>query len=99
VKVSAPGLGHKAEREGVYLGMADAAAVRDAFRRLQSTFGPGTTALVQEMLMGGVELLLGGRRDRTFGPVVAFGMGGSLAAIVDDVALAPVPVDATEAPR
>ncbi len=99
VKVNAPGLAHKAERHGVYLGLADAAAVRDAFERLQATFGPETTALVQEMLVGGVELLLGGRRDRTFGPVVAFGMGGSLAAIVDDVALAPVPVDAAEAAR
>lgn len=99
VKAGDPAIAHKAERRGVFLGLADANAVREAMRGLQSTFGPGSVALVQEMLMGGVELLLGGRRDRTFGPVVAFGMGGSLAEFVDDVLLAPVPVDAAEAAR
>ncbi len=99
VKAGDPAIAHKAERQGIFLGLADAAAVREAIRRLQDTFGPGSVALVQEMLTGGVELLLGGRRDRTFGPVVAFGMGGRLAEFVDDVALAPVPVDAAEAGR
>ena len=47
--------------------------------------------LVEEMLDGNRELLVGLKRDPVFGPVVAFGLGGVLTEVLGDVALALVP--------
>jgi acetyltransferase len=46
---------------------------------------------------GGRELLLGARRDDSFGPVVAFGAGGVDTEILDDVALRVAPLNAAQA--
>jgi acyl-CoA synthetase (NDP forming) len=77
----------------VALDLRDAAAVRAAASRI------GTPVLVQPFLTGGVELLAGLVQDPTFGPLVAFGAGGTLAELVGETsyALAPLTdVDASE---
>jgi hypothetical protein len=43
--------------------------------------------------------LLGARRDRSFGPVVAFGAGGIATEVMDDVALRVAPINAPAAHR
>ena len=48
--------------------------------------------LVQQQVTAGVELLLGATRDRTFGPVVTVGIGGTLVEVFKDVALRLAPV-------
>ena len=53
--------------------------------------------LVQEMVDKGVELLLGGTRDPTFGPVVVVGLGGTYTELVRDYTLAVAPVKIEEA--
>jgi hypothetical protein len=52
---------------------------------------------VQRQVARGVELLVGARRDETFGPVVAFGTGGVLTEVLRDVSLRLAPVAADEA--
>jgi hypothetical protein len=47
----------------------------------------------------GVEMIVGARRDPSFGPVVLVGMGGVLAELVADTAVALAPVDRVEAQR
>src|SRR5438105_2184431 len=51
--------------------------------------------LVQQMAPSGVELLVGTRHDRLFGPAVIVGLGGVFAEILDDVAIGLAPL-ATE---
>jgi acyl-CoA synthetase (NDP forming) len=92
LKADAPGLLHKTDVGGVRLDLRDAVRVREACRAVRSRLGD-VRFLVQEQVEPGVELLLGARRDDTFGPVVVLGAGGVLTEIIRDVAvrLAPLP--------
>jgi acetyltransferase len=103
LKLSAPSLIHKTEAGGVILNLPDAAAVQDAFNRLaqvaRSHLPPREAwqVVVMSQVAGGQELLLGARRDDSFGPVVAFGAGGVDTEILDDVALRLAPLHPAQA--
>jgi acyl-CoA synthetase (NDP forming) len=104
LKALAADLPHKSDVGGVSLGLKDGASVEREGRRILSLLGegfPGNPAglLVQEMAAEGVELIVGGRRDATFGPVVMLGIGGIFVEALEDVAfrVAPLtPLDADE---
>jgi acetyl coenzyme A synthetase (ADP forming)-like protein len=84
---------HKTERGGVALDLRDEQAVREAAARIEPPF------IVQPLVRGGVELLLGAVEDPVFGPLVALGPGGTLAELIGDASfrLAPLTeVDAEE---
>jgi len=76
---------HKTDFDVVRLGLADGAAVstawRDFSRRLPDLM---TGALVQPMVSGGIEMLVGIVPDETFGPVLACASGGLLTEVVGD---------------
>ena len=48
--------------------------------------------MVQRMVGGGVEVILGGKRDHSFGPVVMFGLGGIHVEVLGDVAFRIAPL-------
>jgi acetate---CoA ligase (ADP-forming) len=75
VKSALPGA-HKTETGGVALDLRDEQAVRDAGARI------GVPLLVQPMVAAGAELLAGIVQDPTFGPLVAFGPGGTNAELI-----------------
>jgi acyl-CoA synthetase (NDP forming) len=77
VKTAVPGA-HKTESGGVVLGLASATDVREAAARI------GGPLIVQPMVTGGVELLAGLTQDPLFGPLVAFGPGGTLAELIGE---------------
>ena len=87
---------HKTESGAVRLDLRDAAALRAAC-------GAMTVAkdgfLVQSMLKGGVELVVGVKRDAQVGPVLLIGLGGVLVEIMRDTVLALAPVGKAEARR
>ena len=97
LKLDTTGTAHKSDIGGVALGLTDAEAVRTAFESVTAAGrGAGTQVrgvLVQPMAAPGVELIVGFRRDPTFGPTVLVGSGGILAEILDDVAIRLVPLD------
>ena len=85
LKAAGPEILHKTDVGGVVLGLGDDASVRSAFDELASRLGRTMTApLVQQMVPGGVELLVGGVVDPTFGPLVACGSGGVLVDLLAD---------------
>src|SRR5690606_5716447 len=55
--------------------------------------------VVQPMLRGGIELIVGCRWDAQFGPVVIIGSGGVLVEILSDVQMAVAPISAAHAQR
>ncbi|MGI5500690.1 acetate--CoA ligase family protein [Lentzea sp. CA-135723] len=90
-------LPHKSEHGGVKINLADPAA---AFDEMRARLGPGTYVLEEmDTRDHTVELIIGAKRDRSFGPVVLVGAGGVHAELLRDTAveLAPVtPATATD---
>ena len=91
VKTARPGVLHRTEAGGVVVGVRDREALARAVDVLEARLGPGPL-LVQEEVPQGLELLVGGRRDPSFGPTVVVGLGGVLAELLRDatVGLAPL---------
>ncbi|MEO7556876.1 MAG: acetate--CoA ligase family protein, partial [Acidimicrobiales bacterium] len=91
---------HKTEIGGVVLNIESAAALDRAWRTMRHDAGASMSGgVIQPMAEAGVEILAGAIRDPTFGPLVVFGMGGTLAELLGDrcVRIAPLSsVDATE---
>jgi acetyltransferase len=96
VKTARPDVLHRTEAGGVVLGVSDGAALARAVRALEARLGPGPL-LMQEELPRGLELLVGGRRDATFGPTVLVGLGGVLAELLRDVSIGLAPLATGEA--
>jgi acyl-CoA synthetase (NDP forming) len=97
LKTAAPGVLHKTEANGVRLGLADALAVRDAYRDVAGRLGPET--IVTAMAPPGVEVALGVVRDPTFGPLVLVAAGGVLVELLHDRTLALPPIGEDAARR
>jgi acyl-CoA synthetase (NDP forming) len=102
-KIQSPDILHKTEAGGVRLGIADQAALRDAYDTVMRNAGrhaPGAAidgVLLERMMAKGVEIIIGVIRDPVFGPVVMVGAGGVTAELFKDVAYSLAPVDAREA--
>jgi acetate---CoA ligase (ADP-forming) len=100
MKAQAASLAHKTEAGGVILRLADADAARAAWTTLHANVAraqPGLTldgVLVEAMSPPGLELVVGARRDRQWGPVVMLGLGGIWVEALGDVRL--MPPDLTE---
>lgn len=91
VKLASHRIVHKTEMGGVRLNLASAAAVRDAFDGIRTRLAQDGNieamegVLVQPMVSGGVEVMIGMTQDPLFGPLIAFGLGGIHVEILDDV--------------
>jgi acetyltransferase len=88
LKSALPGMLHKTEEGAVVLDIRDEAALKNAFDSIKA--GP---FFLQKMAPPGCEVILGGRTDQEFGPVVLCGLGGIFAEVYDDVAIRVAPVD------
>ncbi len=103
LKLAAASLVHKTEAGAVILDLAAPAAVAAAFARLARTAreslpaGEDWQAVVMTQVAGGLELLLGARRDPAFGPVLAFGAGGVGAEVLEDISLRVAPINPDQA--
>lgn len=100
LKAAGPEILHKTDVGGVIVDVRNAGAVRDAFQTLRSRVGDAmTAAIVQQMVSGGVEMLVGAVTDPVFGPLVACGSGGVLVDLLQDTSFRLHPltgVDATD---
>ncbi len=97
VVVKALGAAHKTEQGLVRVGLASGSEVRRAVEEMGGPEGAPGGWVVQPVVRGRRELLLGILRDERFGPVVAFGVGGVLAEALSDVVLRLAPVDEAQA--
>jgi acyl-CoA synthetase (NDP forming) len=94
---------HKTEFGGVQLNLQDQAAVRRAYENIrdqlarQNLLGAMDGVIVQPMISGGVELMVGVAPDPSFGPLIAFGLGGIHVEILKDVVFRVTPITDADA--
>ena len=98
LKVQSPDIPHKTEARAVRLGVASDAELAAAYDEIFSNARAYKKdariegVLVQEMVKGGVEAILGVTNDPLFGPAVMFGLGGIFAEALKDVSFRLAPV-------
>ena len=106
VKLVSHTITHKSDVGGVRLDLPDEAAVREAFTAIQTAVSEKHSPAdfegvsVQPMIdRDGYELILGSSIDPQFGPVLLFGLGGTLVEVFKDRSLGLPPLTATLARR
>lgn len=93
MKINRPHLSHKSDAGALRLRLSSPDQITQAFRDLQEKGGPDTEVLVQAMVDEGREVILGGKRDAIFGPVILFGLGGIFVEAIQDVVWRVAPVN------
>jgi acetyltransferase len=105
MKVISEDISHKSDVGGVQLNLRKREAVVEAFADMTASIGAAFPeaeidgVMVQPMAVGGRELILGGRQDRQFGPVVLVGLGGIFVEIFEQATLRVAPISREEAYR
>jgi acetyltransferase len=106
LKILSPQIVHKTEAGGVMLDLNTAAEVRQAFDMIMQrakVYNPSAYIIgvtVQAMIKKkGVEVILGGKTDPLFGPVILFGMGGVGVELFKDYSIGLPPLNTTLARR
>lgn len=103
MKIDSPDIPHKTEARAIRLNVQGESELVGAFQEILDNarrYAPEARingVLIQEMISGGVEVIVGMNRDPQFGPVVMFGLGGIFVEILKDVSLRVAPVDKSEA--
>lgn len=103
MKVESPDIPHKTEAGVIRLNLPDAVAVREVFGEVMANAARVASPdringiLVQPMIPAGVEVMVGGRRDVQFGPIVVVSMGGVLVELLKDAVVAQAPVSQAQA--
>ena len=101
IKILSRDITHKSDVGGVVLGLTTRDEVHDAATRVMANAKRARPAariegvMIQPMIVrpGARELILGIADDPTFGPVIAFGRGGTAVEVINDKALALPPLD------
>lgn len=103
MKIASPDILHKSDIGAVKVGMSKPADVRDAFElidyraRRHNPEADIWGVLVQQMISGGKEVIIGMSRDPQFGPMLMFGLGGIYVEVMKDVVFRIAPIDRVEA--
>jgi acetyl-CoA synthetase (ADP-forming) len=98
LKGCSPEITHKTELDLIELDLRDDKAVADSYERIISHEGASIEGvLVQEMVKGERELVIGLTRDPQFGPCVMYGLGGIFTEILNDVSFRIAPLEKRDA--
>jgi acetyl coenzyme A synthetase (ADP forming)-like protein len=102
MKIISPEVSHKSEVGGVITGVSSRKQAEEAYDTIAERMrqarpaGKITGVIVEKEMPRGLELLIGGRIDPSFGRVLTFGMGGTLVELIGDVAMRVLPLTRDE---
>jgi len=103
-KILSPDIIHKTDVGGVKLNISNDDEAKSAFNEIMNNVKSKAPSakiegiLIEEMVRGGHEIIIGGLRDPVFGPVIMFGgLGGIYVELFKDVTFRLAPIDINEA--
>ncbi|WP_338151814.1 acetate--CoA ligase family protein [Methanoculleus sediminis] len=102
MKVISPEIVHKSDVGGVITGIESPDGAEEAFRTIMQNAAaraPEATVIgiiVEREMPAGLEVLIGGKTDPSFGKVITFGLGGKLVELLEDVSIRVLPVTDAE---
>lgn len=96
-KVISPKISHKSDVKGVILNIDDPKKALEAYESLDRLAGNNWGVVIQRMVLNGKEVIIGGKRDPSFGPVVLFGLGGIFVEIFKENSIRIAPITRQEA--
>jgi len=104
LKINTPPILHKTEVGGVMVDLRSDAEVKKAFAELRTRVGEipkgeKFSVVVQQMVTGAVETVIGMTTDPSFGPLIMFGLGGIYVEVMKDVAFRINPLTPEKARR
>ncbi len=98
LKIISPEISHKSDVGGVILNIDDLQKAEEAFEKIRKLNRKKSSGvLIQKMILGGKEVILGAKRDPSFGPVILFGLGGIYVEILKETSLRVAPINRSEA--
>jgi len=103
MKIVSPDVPHKSDLGGVILNIASLDEAAKAYQQIVDNVKSRLPearingVMLQRQAAGGAEVILGGRRDPQFGPVLVYGLGGIYTELVRDVSFRVAPVSGAEA--
>jgi acetyltransferase len=98
LKVISPSISHKSDRGGVILNLDDLKKADQAYNKIKKLDrGSRYGVLMQKMISDGKEVILGAKRDPSFGPVILFGLGGIYVEVLKETSLRVAPINRLEA--
>jgi acetyltransferase len=102
LKINDPSIIHKTERKGVVVDISKPEALESAYRKMAKTFcevAPDRSPemIIQPMLTGGEEIIIGLTLDPQIGHVIMYGTGGIYTEVLEDVSFRLVPITRVEA--
>ncbi len=103
MKIVSPQIVHKTDAGGVSLNIKNSTEAKKAFLKIiesAQSYNPHALiegVCVQKMAPQGLEVIIGAKRDQQWGPVVMFGLGGTMVEILKDVSYRISPVTCDEA--
>ena len=102
MKVVSKDIIHKSDAGGVALDLENGDEVMDAYQAIMQhcrTYNPNAKIEgvdISEMAQPGTELIIGARRDKVFGPIVMFGLGGIYVEVMKDISFRAFPLNRNE---
>ena len=97
MKIFSKKISHKTEVAGVKINIQNDLEVREYFDRIKENLGDKQGGMIVQPMIEGREIILGVKKDESFGHMLMFGLGGIYTEVIKDVAFRFAPIDRDEA--
>jgi len=103
MKIDSPDIAHKSDANVVRLGISSREELLQCYEEILENgkrYNPKARingVLVQEMIRGGTEVMVGMSQDPQFGPTIVFGLGGIFVEVLKDISLRVAPLSKIDA--
>lgn len=95
MKIYSPKISHKTDIGGIKLNIQNPEQAKTAFKQLFRI--PSFKGAYLQKMLSGTEIIIGGKRDAQFGPVVLFGLGGIYVELLKDISMRVCPISEKDA--